>query len=276
MNFSDELKRIRRFLRDPNGKIWDRDMILDIYNDVQTDLQQKTKIAEAIAGIPVPSPVHMSYTYDWEAEFVDDPEASYKCFYEEQNTGTVCTYRWEIEAVLGLPATGSDRGMHFTQPWEAWDTMTPADPAPMKFPSDFKTMKYISYDEKPLEALTERMVSDRDPSWHTRVGEPVDYIRRNVMDNEFFLYPRPSKMTVPDMIVNDPDPQYYATQQWELDENLLPGPGSLFGFTDTVNKRTHVFVFEDDLGDDADVGLRGMYKFETGPVDGSDLLGFRI
>ena len=118
MNFGDELTKIRRFLRDPEGNIWDTDLLIELYNQAQHDLQLDTGVLEDVATISIPPKYPFSYLHDCESEFIEGQ--GYHALRQQQNF-FACTYRGEAQDFFGIESDVTDNGTaNFTHPHEAW------------------------------------------------------------------------------------------------------------------------------------------------------------
>lgn len=191
MTWAAELTRIRRMLRDPSGTIWSEAFLRHLYNDVQQDFQHKTGVLEEVTAQRVPAAYQYAYQHDWEFRFLpSDQSQFYQCL--SQHDEKVFCHRWEPQEVTGIDADVSDYGIHFTQTWEAFMGETPGELVKMRFPHNFNTMKFIAYDEEPIEASNQKQVQSSDPSYITKEGEPFCYFPYDKTDNSYVLYPRPS------------------------------------------------------------------------------------
>jgi hypothetical protein len=191
MNWSDDLARIRYFLRDPGGGIWSDAFLRHLYNDVQQDFQHKTQALEGVVAQRVPGVYDFAFLYDWEWRHLPVGQSQFYQALSLHDDG-VCCHRWEPQQVTGIDADVSDYGAHFTQPWEAFMGMTPADPVRMRFPADFGSVRFIAYDDQPIDAMTRKGIASADPSYITREGLPIGYYVHDQADNSYVLYPRPS------------------------------------------------------------------------------------
>ena len=99
MSWSDELRKIRVLLRDPNGEIWSESLLRGLYNDIQQDLQRQTGVLEDVSVQRVPPVYQCSYQQDWEWKFLPG-EASrfYQCL--TQHDGKTICHRWESQSYL--------------------------------------------------------------------------------------------------------------------------------------------------------------------------------
>jgi hypothetical protein len=192
MDLAAQLKRIRRFLRDPDGNIWDDDTLINLYNDVQEDLQNQTHILKDLKAIRVPQLYQFTYMHDWEWSYLPtDQTQFYQCFYQNQQSDLVATTDWEQQQLWGLSITISDIGAHFAHPWEGMLT-TPGDEMELRFPKDFRSAQHISWNREPLEYKSKSEIMRCDPSYKTYTGRPVAYYRKDELSNGFCLYPRPT------------------------------------------------------------------------------------
>jgi len=120
MNLNEQIRRIRRFLRDPSGKIWSRELIIDTFNEIAEDLQRKMGILEAAIVLRVPGYYQWSYLFNWERIFLPfDDRKHYKALYQD-STGSVHSTIWEAQQADDEEGITTDPGCHFTQPWEGW------------------------------------------------------------------------------------------------------------------------------------------------------------
>ncbi len=186
MSYSDELTKIRRFLRDPDGSIWTDAFIRHVYNDVQQDFQHKTKLLNDVAVQRVPGVYEFSYQNDWEYRYVQG-EQVYQCLLRHDDK--LITARWEAQEIAGIDSDASEYGASFTQPWEAY-MIRAADVIKLRFPRNFNSMRFFAYDEEPISALTQKQVQC-DQSYVTNTGRPVGYYCYDQVDNSYVLYPRP-------------------------------------------------------------------------------------
>lgn len=191
MSFGDELVIIRRFLRDPAASIWSDAFLRHLYNDVQNDFQHKTVVLEDVTAQRVPQTYQMSYQHDWEWAFLPDGQSQFYQCLNYHDDGVFC-HRWEPQQSTGVNPDVADYGTHFTQPWEGCMVDVPGDVLQMRFPHNFNRMRFIAYDEEPIDAMTQKQVQSADPSWFKTEGEPIGYYPRDAVDNSYVLYPKPS------------------------------------------------------------------------------------
>jgi len=106
--WGNEITVIRRFLRDPKGNIWSSALLLDLWNEVQDEVQRLTEVLQDVRTISIPPRFHASYTYDWEyghaKEFGD---TFYHCLRPQNTFFTACFY-WEIQERTGREADIAD------------------------------------------------------------------------------------------------------------------------------------------------------------------------
>lgn len=272
MNYRDQLTKIRRFLRDPNGNLWDDAYLKTAFNNAQRDLQRQVKYLENVQNIPVPDFYQMSYMHDWEWAYLPSSQTKfYRCLrYYDQSQYVVCN-RWEIQVDYGSTGIEADGG-HFTQPWEAW-YLTPGEPVRLRFPEDFHEVKVLAYDYEPMPYVDISSIMDRDPDYTTRQSEPYCYYRPDALENEFVLYPLPSSVTYTDYIEEDAH-QFAYTFDWE--SSYGSGSGIKLTRTDSDNSREYLYIWEvsenqdlastDDkevFGSKSDYGMRATYRWEV-------------
>lgn len=190
MSWGNELSLLRRYLRDPEGKIWTDAFLRHVFNDVQQDFQKKTLVLEDIISQRIPQLYHFAYQWDWEYGYLPSKWSQfYQCL--TQHDAYVICHRWESQAITGIDSGVSDYGVHFTQPWEAFMGQTPGEEIKMRFPQNYNATKFIAYDEEPIGATTKKQLQSTDPSYLTRTGRTFAYYPYDQTDNSYVLYPRP-------------------------------------------------------------------------------------
>ena len=192
MNWNQLRKRIRRFLRDPSGNIWDDTILLSLFNDEQAHFLNKTGLLEKIDVIRVPPRYQQSYMFDWEYANVDHDGKEYKCLRYQQQSDLVFCFLWESQQVGIGSGVNSGHGEHYTHPFEAWYCTNLGMPVSMWFPEDFRKAKFVAWDREPLPGDSLKNIQSNDPSWQNRKGEPICYVRKDAVSNEFYLYPHAS------------------------------------------------------------------------------------
>ena len=266
MNYGAQLKKIRRFLRDPNGNIWGTTYLKTAFNDIQREIQHHTGFLEKVEVLGLPPLYQFSYMFDWEWRHLPSDQSKYnQCLnYYQQGAYTFCN-RWEMQTEYGGTGTAEEAGCHFTQQWEAWAGLVPGETIKVKFPEDFYSSKLVAYDYVPLFNVDKKKIASHDASYIARMGTPIAYYMDDELDNDFVIYPAPSTVVWND--VSDPiDPEYIYTYSWEESDAYITGIGATFLRTDSDNSRQYIFVWEIDGAEPQDYGLRGMYLFETGYV----------
>lgn len=254
MNFGDQLKRIRRMLRDPEGNIWSRSFLKTCYNNVQREIQRNTRLLETATVLKYPPLYQSSYLFDWEWNYLSGSRF-YKALRDFQQGDYSHCFRWEPQTDFGTDEI-DDEGDHFTHPWEAF-MCDPGVPVSIKFPENFHTAKFLAWDKWPIEYKTKKSITQSDASYQTREGRPCFYYREDEQDNSFIPYPRPSTVSWDDD-VPPADPQYVYSQEWEEDYVT----GEQFTREDDDNDRTYVQTWELDLGTASEPIVRGMWLFE--------------
>ena len=96
MSWASQRKRIQRFLRDPDEKIWDDALLLRFFNDEQHIIQNRLLVVQDLKVTKIPPEFQSSYMYDWEWPFTDfeDGEVFQMGFYSDA-FDCVCLYYWE-------------------------------------------------------------------------------------------------------------------------------------------------------------------------------------
>jgi len=213
MSWGDDLIKVRRLLRDPDGNIWTDEFLRHLHNDVQKDFQHKTSIVEDFTVQRVPGVYHFAYMHDWEYE---DLPSQFSSFYQclSQHDESVFCHRWEPQETAGIDADVSDYGMHWTQPWEAFMGITPGDVIRMRFPDNMRNLKYIAYDSEPIHALSRKRVMSTDSSYITVSGEPIGYYEIDDVDDSYVLYPRPAS-SFNDELDGNEGPAWYIEDDTE-------------------------------------------------------------
>jgi len=236
MNWSSHKTRVRRFLRDPDSRIWADAFLLRLFNDEQNDLQNEIGQVEDVRVVMIPSRMQSCYLYNWEWPHNDNAngETFQPGYYNDTNT-YVCTNIWEHEHLDDLTPTTSSYGEFYTQPWEVWEISTPCEPPPVPFPNGFYRAKFVAWDRKPIEPTTRKELQDRDRTWKTRQGDPMFYYRDEELSNKHFLYPLPSSVTWSDyrlwtdLVVNggfDDSGTWSLGTGWSISSGVASSDGS--------------------------------------------------
>lgn len=247
---------MRRFLRDPNGNIWSRPLLVNLFNDAQRELQVKTRYLEDVQAIRVPPLYHAAYLNDWEWAYLPSGSQFYKALKDYQQGDYVICYQWESQ--LDNNGDAVDEGVHFTQPWEAFVGETPGDQVRIRFPSNFHTAKFIAYDREPIEYVTKKQLQLTDSSYQTRTGRTFAYYREDSLDNSFIPYPLPTDIDWNDLVESPSDADFLYTYDWE--STYLSGSGGSFTVEDEDLERFYVFSWEGGSGQDD--AIHGMWLFE--------------
>lgn len=197
MDLASQIVRIRRFLRDPNAKIWDDQQLINYFNEASEELQQKTKFLCEVRTLPVPQTVDCAYVYDWEYPYATGT-VRHQCFRHMHQSNLSYVHTWEPQSDWQVNANYTDLGMHSTQPWELMYADTPGDPLWMRFPYNFRSAKMVAYDEQILVKTTEKQIQERDTSYQKTTGDAIAYYPYNEAEDVFVLYPRPEISTFTD------------------------------------------------------------------------------
>ena len=192
MNWSDELTRIRRYLRDPDGNIWSTPLLLELWNQASAQLAREVMMLRDVRVLPVPPRFQGSYMYYWEWASRGDGTRYYRCLLQAGGH-FVATAMWEVQQFAGVTPDADDIGHAYTHPWEAF-FVTPNQPPPVAFPDDVSEALGVYWDSEPIEYMRFRDVLQRDPTWRSRAGETFSYFMQQEVENEMVLYPRPSSV----------------------------------------------------------------------------------
>jgi hypothetical protein len=192
MTWATELQKIRYYLRDPNAKIWTNDLLLNLFNQAQNELQQRSQLLEDVTSIELPPEFGSSYTHDWEWGFIEG--SKYRALKNQGNNFSYC-YQWEIQENFGEEADISDVGCNYTQPFEAFLGLTSNTPPAIPLPVNLHHIKNMYHDREPLSRVSKKDLTNTDSSYLTREGEPIAYYFDDEVSNTFYLYGRPSTVT---------------------------------------------------------------------------------
>ncbi len=190
-SFNDSLTRIRRFLRDPTGDIWDSEQIRLYWNDAQLEIATKINYIERMHAYCYPPKWTWTYIYDHEYAYCEGDR--YATFHNFGSRDMVVTYAWEPAYMLSS-LDYPDDGTRFSHPWEA-QYCTPADVVKIPLHGQFHKMKFAAFDESKIEPSSEKEIAENDGFYKTVTGEPESYYRPSEQENTCVLYPRPSSVT---------------------------------------------------------------------------------
>jgi hypothetical protein len=197
--FLDELRVLRRFLRDPNGIIWDNEDLRFFWNDAQVEIATKVGFMERARAYRYPPSYTWSYTYDHELQ---DPAVQgdlYRCFMDwEADTG-FCIYPWEPGYWESASSTPDD-GYRFTHPWEGAQESPAAEVVKMPLDPAFYRTKFVAFNELKLEPLPKRELAKGDPFYGLRIGEPRAYYHPDAQSNQLVIFPKPAAVTWEDQV----------------------------------------------------------------------------
>ena len=272
MIWEDQKTKIRRFLRDPNENIWNDDIIVSFYNEIQREIQQKTLVLEDVISLRVPPIFHCSYLHDWEWTYMSPDEGkTYQALRYTFQTDKVVCFRWEEEFESITGGTTTDEGTHITYPWEAWMTDGDVgDLVPIWFPENFDRALLVSWNRRPLSYLNKKRLQSTDNTWITHTGRPEWYWRKDEVDRTFYISPLPSSPSWDDWTVRSGAPNYYYTFSWETSEDYISTMGTGHEWTRYHTDETTEYIFEwegkmldgDEPTMTDSVGLRGLGTYE--------------
>lgn len=192
MNVNDQLIRIRRFLRDPNKRIWSDDFLLNIFNDIHEEIQNETNILQQVTVVKIPPSYRWSYLHDWEYAYIPTTETGhFQALRQHQQADQVYCFEWELQQTWEITPDVTAAGAMFIHPWEAW-YLNPDDAVEIPFPADFRNTIFIAYDKDPIDFMSRKTIQEDDSSYLTTTGTPVYYYRPDEFTNRFVLYPRPT------------------------------------------------------------------------------------
>lgn len=260
MRYGDQLKKMRRFLRDPDAKIWDSTYLRTVFNDVQREVQLLTSFLEEVEDLSVPSFYQYSYMFNWEWRYLPgDQNRFHRCLrYHEQGDFAFCN-RWEVHDYIDQTGTATEVGAHFTQPWEAWESLTSGEVVAMKLPDNFYKTKVIAYNYNPLVYVDKKTISFNDSAYQSKEGIPLFYYRDDELENTIVLYPRPSSINW-DEVVQQSDPDFIYSFSWE--STYISGTGEQW--IREATDYNYIYLWEYSIDTQNDYGLRGMWLFEFG------------
>ena len=193
----DELTKVRRFLRDPDGNIWSDAFLKHLWNDVQKDVQNRIGILEDVIAQRIPDLYHCSYLYDWEWSYLPSQYSEFFQALRKHDEYVFC-HAWEPQEITSISSDAVELGAHCTQPWEAFMGQTVAEEIRMKFPKNFRDVKFMAYDEAPIIPTTRKLVQSMDSSYLTTTGTVLYYYEYESLDRSYVLYPKPSTAFVDD------------------------------------------------------------------------------
>lgn len=252
--FFEELKRIRRFLRDPDGNIWSDDLLIGLWNEMQRRLQVERNLLIDVAVLGAPPKIHATYLYQWEYGYSGVSRPIQQVL-RDQGGFYVASGRFEHQAAQGFSIDVASEHENYTQPFEAWLAGS-AGLVEWPLPRDFFRARAIYYDEWPLFWRAPRDIQRQDPSWPIRSGTPQWYTRSDMTHNTITPFPRPETIAWNDEITGS-DTEWAVSASWELDEVTDSAQ-----FTDESTTQSWVFTWEESVSADTDIA-RGMWLFEA-------------
>jgi hypothetical protein len=250
--FNQSLTRIKRFLRDPDNNIWSDEDIRVFWNDAQIEVAQKIGYIERVHSYRYPPLYAVSYLYDWEYQHLAGDK--YKCLYEWTQRDVVVCYPWEPGYYLTSMDTPDD-GSRVTYVWET-EYCTPADVVRLPLHEKFHKAKFVAFDERQVDPLSEKQIALEDSYYRTTTGEPINYYRPDLFHNHIVLYPRPSSVTWDDAswLLTDASESFGTAASdgiisYKEDAFDETGYGVIY---DTIDTDGHLFMIFESLPDDVD------------------------
>jgi hypothetical protein len=225
LDWTAQLARIRRMLRDPDANIWSDAFLLRAFNSEQQALHKVcTTLLETVKTIKIPPEFQMSYIHDWEWPFSDysDGEVYQFAAYWDEDDYAYLHY-FESEVLSGIGFSISEQGYRFSHPWEIYHVGDCDQMSPIPCPDNWHKMLYLAWDRKPLDPTNRKNIMS-DHSFRTRSGIPQEYFRDDKISNYLYLWPRVSSIQWQDAIAgtanDDPDVASYASSGVDVDNNV--------------------------------------------------------
>ena len=241
MQWSSSETRIRKYLRDPNAKIWSQDLLIDLWNQAQDQLNKDSRLHTKILGVHVPGINNYTTTYEWEQEYLEGSIRRFGLI--DAANGYTVSYEWEIPQIRGLTPVDSD-GYRSSHSWEIYTISGVVDLDILKFPDDFGSPLLVAWDRERLSPTTEEEIRSRGRAYRTNSGKPTEYMLIGQdEEREFALIPRPSSVTFDtyEYSVEDVDAGY--SYDWETD--YIPPDAKSWGkYTDTSNDHECIYRWE--------------------------------
>lgn len=192
MIWAEQLRRIRRMLRDPSGNIWTDAQLLHMFNQEQQLIFTQAGGVRDVKVSKIPPHFYCAYCYDWEWGFSENTLGDVLQWGYFEESEAVCTsFFWELQQLQGMTPDVQASGEMWVHPWEAWYCTTPAESPPIPCPTGFHKMIGIYWDKAPIGALTRKEVMD-DQTWRNRQGESIAYYRDDKLTDFILLHPIPS------------------------------------------------------------------------------------
>lgn len=225
MDWSDHLTRIRRWVRDPDGDIFEDAFLLRLFND---ELQQMFGPLGPVSDVQVvrmPPAFQMSYHFDWEWAYSGHTDGDvYQTggYYDAEDY--VYLQAWEPEHLKGYESTSYTPGDVYAHPWEAWAVAMPHHPPPVPLPVDAESVLFLAHDKERIdpETKSEIMRAD-DTTWKTRAGSALSYWRDEKNSRWIYIYP------LPPIEWQDDEPSVSVPLEAEYSTSVVAGDTLTFG-----------------------------------------------
>jgi hypothetical protein len=272
MNFLDIIVQARTFLRDPDGLIWDSDMLGLYWHEAQTEIAQKTGLLQRARTLRYPSQASITYMHEWEYQHTMGNRISTICpfkLHHEHEDGIVIMYSWE-PVYNSTSQIAIDDNYRITQWWEAAYGVI-SEPPRVILNEAFESIKYAAFDQHMITHKDERTLMRGDGYYKTTKGMAQYYYFPDDFRREMVLYPIP-KITFDDSRIYPPSglldktislyTGYAYTHMWETvyrdvvdrillvsgDYLLLTDGSKLYGVTHDKETKdydfTHSYVSE--------------------------------
>lgn len=193
MDWSEQLTRIRRWVRDPAANIFSDAFLRRLYNDEQNRLFAALGMVQTVAVIRTHPAFQTAYCYDHEWSYTDHDDGEvYQLGDYHDASEVVFLHIWEVELLAERNATTVAAGEQYTQPWEAWMATPAANPPPIPMPTDFHEAGLIAYDKEMITPDTKAEIMEADETWRTNQGLPSRYWRHDKHTHWIYLWPLPT------------------------------------------------------------------------------------
>ncbi len=235
MKFSEVETRVRRYIKDPDAKVWSRDLLMDLFNQAQDQFNKDTRMLVKIGGAHTPGIYDSTTANKWEEEYIEGTVREFGEYFE--GTIHLCSFKWEVAMLRGYEPIAGDN-YRVTHAWESYiSDITVDDWDVLRFPDDFDKPILVMYNKKRLERLSESKAIKLDTKYKTRKGEPVRYIPvQNDEERQFAMYPRLNTVTFTDY--GRSFPGYY---------NLGPNEGMITVVDEGTTEEYGTFYRWDDV-----------------------------
>lgn len=188
-SLQDSLPRLRRFLRDPHGRIHSDDTLRRYWDLAQRELAQKTGFLERVEAYPWPARFTFGVCHDWEGGHCEGDW--WGCLIPWEAGPMAHTSAWEPAYWVSATPSPAIEGYRLTQPWEA-SYGFPGHIVPILTNTRLQRPKFLAFDQEVIAYEDQEKVAKEDPYYQTRTGEPEAYYPLDESERLGALYPRPT------------------------------------------------------------------------------------